>query len=258
MASMILNTPWVTPSLQPQLSNQIIHLWRIHLQASPGLLQQLIKLLSYDEQKKAARFRFEKHQRRYTVARGMLRIILGRYLGLSPQELRFHYGPRGKPELANGLNDGNLCFNLAHSHELALYAFTQDREVGVDVEHLRPMPDAERIAARFFSASEYEQLHRLPAAQKQQGFFNGWTRKEAYIKALGDGLFYALDRFQVSLIPGEPAQLIQVEDKPSEITRWSLATLTPAENYTAALAVEGQGWTPHCFHLEQPSLSEMN
>ncbi len=254
---MILNTPWVTPSLHPPLSNQVIHLWRTPLQASPTLLQQLTTILSSDEQEKAARFRFEKHQRRYTVARAMLRTILGGYLGLPPQELRFRYGPRGKPELADGLGDGNLRFNLAHSHELALYAFSQNREIGVDVEHLKPIPDAERIVSRFFSASEYEQLRQLPADQKQQGFFNGWTRKEAYIKALGDGLFHALDRFQVSLIPGEPVCLLQVEDKPSETTRWSLAAMTPIEGYTAALAVEGQHWTLHCFHLAQPLTTEM-
>ena len=233
---------WVDPPRQLRLSKRDVHLWRVALEQPQRLVQKLSGMLSGDEREKAERFHFERHQRRYTVARGMLRMILSYYLELAPQDLRFHYGLRGKPELADGLGDGSLRFNVSHSHELALYAFTRDREIGVDVEYLRPMPDAEPIAARFFSPAEHSELCRLPTNQKQLGFFNGWTRKEAYIKALGDGLYYALDRFQVSLTPEEPPRLIVVEDDPGQAARWSLQALTPAEGYVAALAVEGRGW----------------
>jgi 4'-phosphopantetheinyl transferase len=172
----------------------------------------------------------------------MLRIILGHYLNLEPDQVRFIYGAQGKPALASRRGQDSLDLNLSHSQELALFAVTRRRRVGVDLECIRPIAEAEQIAARTFSAQEYQVWRTLPEAAKQEAFFHCWTRKEAYIKAIGDGLSRPLDRFDVSLAPGEPARLLNVAGHPEEATRWSLKELTPAPGYVAALAVEGHGW----------------
>jgi 4'-phosphopantetheinyl transferase len=152
------------------------------------------------------------------------------------------YGPHGKPHLA-GEFDGALQFNLAHSHELALFAFARGPELGIDLEWLQPLQDLEQIAARFFSPRENAVLRTLPKSQWVQAFFNCWTRKEAYLKATGDGLARPLEHFDVSLAPGKPARLLYVEGDARESERWFLRALTPAPGYAAALAVEeGQ----HC------------
>jgi 4'-phosphopantetheinyl transferase len=180
----------------------------------------------------------------FIVARAVLRMILGRYLQIEPKQVQFSYGYHGKPELAERLGDTELRFNLAHSHELALYAFTRGREIGVDIEYLRFIPDAEQIAASFFSAGEIAALQALPANQRQMAFFACWTSKEAYVKAVGKGLALPLDQFEVSLAPGEPAGLLNVKGAPGEAPRWSLNTWTPAPGYVAALAVKGRNWQP--------------
>jgi 4'-phosphopantetheinyl transferase len=206
----------------------------------------LSQLLSHDEQARAARFHFERDRRRFIVGRGALRIMVGRYLGADPDQLRFRYESHGKPSLSVEFNHCGLRFSLAHSNELAVYAFTRGRELGIDVEYIHSLPDAEQIAARFFSAQENVTLRTLPESQRLEAFFNCWTRKEAYIKAIGDGLSHPLDQFQVSLSPEEAARLLNVEGTPEETTRWSMTSFVPAPGYVAALVVEGSG-----YHLER-------
>ena len=140
-----------------------------------------------------------------------------------------------------------LRFNLSHSQGLALYAVTRGREIGVDLECIRPISDAEQIAERFFSAHENAVFRTIPAHEKPKAFFNCWTRKEAYLKALGDGLARPLDEFDVSLAPGEPAKLLRIEGAPQEASRWSLNRLEPGSGYVAALAVEGYGYQLKCW-----------
>ena len=120
-----------------------------------------------------------------------------------------------------------------------MYAFACGREIGVDVEYLQPVPDAEQLARRFFSSSEYASLRRLPGSQQLEAFFNCWTRKEAYLKALGDGLSHPLDQFQVSLMPDEPARLLKVDGCPEETARWHMTSFVPASGYVAAVVVDG-------------------
>lgn len=227
-----------------------VHVWRMPLEQPARYVHQLLQFLSADEQTRAAKFHFERDRRRFIVARGALRIILGSYLGIDPRHLRFGYGSHGKPYLL----DPCCCairFNLAHSYELALYAFTREREVGVDIEYIHPMPDIEQIAESFFSVSENAALHKLPVNQRLEAFFNCWTRKEAYIKAIGDGLTQPLDQFQVSLAPGEPPQLLRVEKDSNEVSRWRIEALDPAPRYVAALAVEGFDWSIKCWEFAQ-------
>ena len=195
----------------------------------------MAQCLIEDERIRAERFNFRRDRKRFIVGRGVLRMILGRYLHIEPNRVQFSYGPHGKPYLADG--DGALQFNLARSHELALYAFTRGREIGVDIEYFRALTDAEQIADSFFSPRENAILQALPASQRQQAFYNCWTRKEAYIKAIGKGLAQPLDQFDVSLAPGESTRLLKVEGSPEEGSRWSLYSLTPVAGYVAAVAV---------------------
>ena len=136
---------------------------------------------------------------------------------------------------------------MSHSQGLALYAITREREIGVDIEHVRPVPEAEQIADRFFSARESAVFRALPPSQKPKAFFNCWTRKEAYIKAIGDGLAWPLDQIEVSLALGEPARLLSIAGDPISAKRWELQELTPACSYVAALAVEGHNWRISCW-----------
>jgi 4'-phosphopantetheinyl transferase len=203
--------------------------------------------LSADELERAARFHFPEHRRRYTVARGVLRDILGRYLAVPPAALAFSYSAYGKPALAQQFEATGERFNISHSHEMALFAVTCGREIGVDIEYLGRQVRAEEIAEHFFSAHERAVLRRLPTTAKHEAFLNCWTRKEAYIKAHGEGLSLPLDQFDVSLAPGDPAALLATYHEPQEVLRWSLCALRPAPGYVAALAVEGQSWQLTCL-----------
>ncbi len=211
-----------------------VHVWRVDLDGVPE--GAVASSLSADERERAGRFRFERDRRRFVVARGVLRRLLGRYLDREPARVRFGYGPRGKPFVAAG---GGLRFNLSHSAGLALLAFGWRREVGVDVERVRPVPEAEDIARRYFSRWEEAELRRLPAGERQAAFFRCWTRKEAFVKATGDGLSRPLDGFDVTLAPGEPARLLRLAGEPAAGHRFWIEDVSPGRGFAAALAVEG-------------------
>jgi 4'-phosphopantetheinyl transferase len=227
-----------------------VHVWRIALDPPPSLAGRFEAVLSPDERARADRFRMARDRARFVVGRGWLRTILGRYLGAEPGRLAFRYGPQGKPALEG---DDMARFNLAHSHDLALLAVAEGRELGIDLEQIRPMADAERIIERFFSMRERAAFLGLPGPDRPVAFFRGWTRKEAYLKAIGLGFSMPLDRFDVTLAPGEPARLLHVEGRPEEPGRWTLHDLDPGPGFLAALAVEGTGWRPRCFHAPDHS-----
>jgi 4'-phosphopantetheinyl transferase len=216
---------------------QDVHIWGVSLVQSDESIASFRAILSPEELARADRFKFERHRRRFIVSQGYLRRILGYYLNHPPSRLKFGRTERGKPFLINPEANG-LIFNVSHSHELAVYAVMQDHEIGVDVEHLRPMPDAEQIATRFFSASEQTTLLALPPEQRERAFFACWTRKEAFIKAIGEGLYYPLDQFSVSLAPEEPVCLRHVDTHPQEAASWTLHAFSPASDYVAAFAVK--------------------
>jgi 4'-phosphopantetheinyl transferase len=242
-----LNHLWLPPPAELTLSSAEIHVWRASLDPAASCIERLQSSLSADERQRAARFHFPRDRRRFTVARGVLRDILGRYLGVPPSALAFCYSTYGKPALADVAVATGLRFNVSHSHEMALFAVARGREVGVDIEYLGREIRAEEIAERFFSAHERANLRALPAEVKHQAFFNCWTRKEAYIKAHGEGLSLPLDQFDVTLAPGEPAVLLATRSDPREALSWSLQALTPGPDYVAALAVEGQSWHLTCW-----------
>ena len=240
---------WRSPSPAEDLilSSDEVHVWRASLDLPGSCIQRLKLTLSADELNRAERFHFQRDRHHFIVARGLLRAILGRYLRLAPHQLRFSYTPYGKPTLANETNRDRLQFNLSHSGEFAIYAMARDRRVGIDLEFVRPLANAEELAQRFFSEREHAVFRALPASLKQKAFFTCWTRKEAYIKAIGEGLSLPLDAFDVSMAPGEPAAILSAQGDPREAARWSLEELTPGIGYVATIAVEGQGWRLACW-----------
>jgi 4'-phosphopantetheinyl transferase len=211
-----------------------IQVWLARLDGQDGRAAACSQLLSPDEHVRADRFRFDRDRRRFVICRGLLRTVLGRQLNTPPEDVEFTYGPYGKPAVA-----GDLTFNVSHSADYALFAVAKDRQLGVDIERVHEVPDLDRLAESAFSEAERATLAMLPASERVAAFFNGWTRKEAYIKALGEGFTRPLDAFDVTLAPTESARLLRVLDEPAEPARWSFWSLTPVEGYAAAICVEG-------------------
>lgn len=236
---------WPLPSDTALPGRQAVHVWRAALHVEPSRLQALAQTLSPDERERASGFQYRKDRERFIAARGILRSILGQYLHRAPARLQFRYGPWGKPALA-GQRERGLRFNLAHSAGLALYAVAQGREVGIDLEHLRPSLAREQIAERVFSPAEAARLRRLPDPQHLEAFFTYWTLKEAFLKANGRGLTLALDGFEVSPPPHGHVARLTLPGHPREARRWSLLTLSPAPGYLAAVAIEGDNCHLQC------------
>ncbi len=244
----VQETVWQIPPFQVALNTDEIHVWRVSLNMQPETIERLSRLLASDERVKAERFRFARDRNQFIIGRGLLRVLLGRYLACEPRDVRFCYSSYGKPSLDAPLAASGLQFNLSHSHQLALLAFTYARNIGVDIEYMRSDVEFEQLAERFFAPDECAVLQTLPPAQRQEAFYNCWTRKEAYIKARGEGLSIPLESFTVSLRPGEPAALLRSREHPSDVPRWSLRALAPGEQYAAALAVDDIHWRLRCWH----------
>jgi 4'-phosphopantetheinyl transferase len=239
---------WRFPPETLVLGRDEVHVWRATLdRQTPSQIQSFLHNLSADEQARVKRFHFRRDRERFIVARGVLRAILAGYLNKAPECLSFCYSSHGKPALAGESDRDATRFSVSHSQGVALYAVTRGREVGIDLEHIRFDVAVAEIAQRFFSRRELATLRALPTDVQQQAFFCCWTRKEAYIKARGEGLSLPLDQFDVSVAPGEPAAVLSTQRDPSEASRWSLQELVPAPGYVAALAVEGHAWHLTCW-----------
>lgn len=235
------------PGPSVALGEDEVHVWRASLRPPEHVLARLQAHLSADERARAARFRFPEHRTAFIAGRGVQRDILARYTGLPPAALAYREGSHGKPELAGPPADPGIRFNVSNSGDFALYALTLRREIGVDLEVLKPMPDGMEIAERFFSAPENEVFAALAEEVRDLAFFRCWTRKEAYIKAVGEGLSMPLDRFDVAFAPGEPARILRTRGNPAEAERWTMLGLEPGAGYVGALVVEGDGWRPLLF-----------
>ncbi len=210
-----------------------VRIWLVDLDADDTTASRA--LLSPDETARAERFVFDHHRRRFVAGRAGLRRILADELDAAPAALSFTYNTSGKPELNHGAP--LVRFNVSHSDRYTLVAMTTAGAVGVDIEKTRPIADVLRLARTAFSSNELETLTALPANAQEAAFFAGWTRKEAYIKARGDGL-RMLGDFDVALTPEEPVRLKRVEGDAGEPARWTLVSLTPVPGYAAALCVE--------------------
>jgi 4'-phosphopantetheinyl transferase len=247
LADKQIETLWLDGPARPLLDDGEVHVWRACLNLHGSRLGQLWETLSPDEQLRARKFKFQRDREHFVAARGGLRDILSRYTGSAPQSLHFSYSEYGKPSLVGETGGEFARFNVSHSDGLALYAVTAGREVGIDLERVREDFASLDIAERFFSRREVAALRALPPTVRTPAFFDCWTRKEAYIKARGEGLSRPLHLFTVSLAPGQPAALLCDDEEPEEASRWSLASLSPGEGFRAALAVKGQVRALRCW-----------
>jgi 4'-phosphopantetheinyl transferase len=225
------------PRLPPPPDNDSVHVWRADLEQSPELIRAHLASLSTDERQRADRYRFDRDRLHFIAARGVLRDLVGRYVGCPPAGVSFSYGRYGKPGLVGAAGAARLAFNVSHSHGVALYAFTRGAEVGLDVEFIREDVACLEVAERTFSPDEVAALRALPAESRVAAFFDCWVRKEAYVKARGEGLSHDLRGFTVSLAPGATTALLATSDGPSEAMRWSLSELPVGKGYAGALAV---------------------
>jgi 4'-phosphopantetheinyl transferase len=211
-----------------------IHVWHASLDRDDPAICEWEAVLSAEEIARADQFHFTKDRKRYVIARGLLRELLGAYLQQTPKSLEFSYAQHRKPFLSGVNSASGLSFNLSHSGEMVAYAIARERNLGIDVERIRPDLAGDDIAERYFSAREVNDLKTLPPEKRVEGFFNCWTRKEAYLKATGMGLHIALDSFAVNLLSAQPAEFLGgVEPK------WHLAAHRPAEGYAAAVVYDG-------------------
>jgi len=233
---------WEPRASAPVLRPGEVHIWRWRLGEQRADIDELDNYLDQEERRRAHQFHFFRDREHFIVSHGILRLILGSYLGMLPDHVQFLYGTFGKPELDPQSCPSYLSFNISHSAGLALLAVTTGAQVGIDVERIRLDMAYEEIVAQFFSAREIAMLRALPVEMRAEAFFYGWTRKEAYIKAKGYGLSLPLDRFTVSLDP-TAAELLDVADDPRDRERWLLHSLIPGAGYAAALAVNEPGAT---------------
>jgi 4'-phosphopantetheinyl transferase len=224
--------------------------WAVRLKATDEAMGHYQALLGPEERARAARFAFDRLRGPYELSHGVLRLLLSRYLNCEARDLSFTHGPRGKPALRD---QSRIRFNMSHSGSLALYAFTADRDIGADVEQVREIADLPQIASRYFCQPETAQLLSMEGGEaRQEAFFRCWTRKEAYIKAVGDGLSLPLDQFQVTLLPSELARFVHIGGDKELAGKWSLHHLDPARGYFGALAYPGEAREIRSHELLDP------
>jgi 4'-phosphopantetheinyl transferase len=221
--------------------------WRLRLDPPDEVVTALLAPLAPDERERAGRFAFARDRRRFVVTRAALRVLLAESCHLGPADVRLVYGAHGKPALAPGTPGPTVHFNVSHSQDLALLALGGDGPLGVDVEALRPLRDRAAIADRFFTPAEASVIASLPDPEQDLAFFLCWTRKEAVLKAVGDGISLGLDRYQVACRPGEPARVLEVDGRADLAAEWTMIDLRVAPGFAGALALRGSA-PP--FHLD--------
>ncbi len=231
---------WQKPSSILELNHDEIHIWRAASDFKKNHLALLKSFLSPDEKAKAAKFHFVKDFHQSIVSRGLLRFLLAQYLKQNPRDFVFKYNSYGKPILPFRQNPLSIEFNVSHSGKILLFAFSREFRIGIDVELVRKNFDEMEIARNFFSPNEILELTSLPVAIRKKGFYNCWTRKEAYIKGRGKGLSIPLDSFDVSLAPGKSAVLNRSEAELEGWDIWQLLDLKLDRDYVGAAAFEGR------------------
>jgi len=224
------------------LTKNDVHVWSTPIESAVRHLDDFTSLLSKDECSRAERFSTEALRKSFIVCHGLLRSLLGKYLDRESKELRFVYGPSGKPSIDQVQNKDEIQFSMSHTEGMVFYAFTRNRRIGVDVERPREVRDFEKIVERYFSAREHAELMDLPPDLRPTAFFKGWTGKEALLKATGEGLTSSLNHIEVSLDPRQAAQVLSIEGSPEAASHWTLKALDSTPGYIATLAVEGSDW----------------
>src|SRR5258706_3456595 len=236
--------------LSQPLAGSDLHIWCASLNVSPEDLSHYLSLLSPDEKTRAQRFYFEIDRNHFIVGRGLLRTILGCYLNIEPARIEFVYGQYGKPALKPGLHDQVLEFNLSHSKDMALYIFSLNRKIGIDIEYIHSMPNMDKFAEEFFSLGENTFIDSLPENQKLDALFKIWTCKEAFLKANGFGLTVPINQVEISLESEQSTRLLSIGGDQEQAARWHLETFIPVTGYQASLAFEG--------HARQVILRRLN
>jgi 4'-phosphopantetheinyl transferase len=229
-----------------RLNRDDVHVWRTFVDPPTLCVERFVPLLSRTERIRAQRFHFERDRKRFIARRGLLRVILGRYLDIAPGELAFCYGSHGKPSIAPQQNQAELSFSVSHSQGVIVYGIAHRRNIGIDIEGVRPIPQMEGLTEYVLSSREQARFRELLPSQRLLEFLRCWTRKEAFLKACGDGLSRSLRDFSVSLSSDGPARLLNVDWDPDEVSRWSLLELACIPGYLGALCVEGSGWRATC------------
>jgi 4'-phosphopantetheinyl transferase len=240
-------TPFGFPPTRIKLRDDEVQVWYAFLNNSARQCAVYDELLSNKEKERASRFVRDTDRNRYILRTGILKKLITRYSGLQPDNLRLSYGPYGKPVLDDSINVAHLSFNMSESGGHALYAFTQNREIGVDIEQIRDIPEMENIVRLFFSEAEQAAFASLLPQDKIKGFFDVWTRKEAFIKALGGGLSIPLTEIEISLGPGNLGMFISRDEVLNLTTKWMIQDISPSQDCSAAVAVEGSGFTIKCW-----------
>lgn len=233
----------------PELSDKAVHIWPFHSRATDQALADFERCITPDEAERAARFRLDEARNTYIVTRGVLRHLLGCYLAVDPMKVRFAYTPKGKPLLESS---SGLHFNVTHSNEMAAIAITAGCPIGIDMEAVRSLPHWERIAKRFFRADEVTEIMSASPGERESCFFRCWVRKEAYIKATGQGLFLPLDSFQVTETSGAISRIVHRGSDARSDEAWTLHDLDLAAGYASALVYQDQQRSVSVFPVDTP------
>ena len=231
---------WETGPQTPELSDGAVHLWIAGLDWPDGPHRTFWDVLSAEERERAQRFRFENLQRRFIAAHGILRDILSRYLGVTPGAIRILIQDYGKPFVTMEGTATRLQFNLSHADELAVYAVTRTRSIGVDIESIHPIPELQSIAADHFTAQERALIEAAPPEDRDRAFLTCWTRKEAYIKAIGRGLSIPLPSFDAFIPSGAPGRLLSSDDDATPVRQWWISDLPPIRDHVGAVVIDGR------------------
>ena len=242
--------PYELAASPAELTARNIVVWPVRITESDSVAARFQRVLAANEVARADRFRYDNLRRSFVISRGALRVLLGRYLAKPPEDVHLRYGVKGKPSVDAGVP---IQFNASHSSAVALFAFALGCEIGVDVERIRPLRYIREIASRFFCAEEAAELLSLPVCQRERGFFLCWTRKEAYVKAVGEGLSTPFDGFRVTLRPGETPRFVHLgqEEAPRA---WALHDIEveSTSRYAAALAYRDVPRSVHVLPMIEP------
>ncbi len=239
-----IGNQWHVPDYFPGIEPGVLHIWRSIYDPSAATKENF---LSQEEKARHDRFHFERDRRRFRFSHGLLRRLLAGYLNQQPHEIKFCYTQYGKPYIETSENQSGVEFNMSHSGDLVLVGITRSIPIGVDVEKIEPLPDMDQVAGRFFAKGEQKDLFSLSGSKKITAYYQCWTRKEAVIKASGEGLSMPLDSFRVSLLPEEPVRVINSSDEKP----WTLFDLTPAGGYAAAAAAPVSNLQVCCFSARE-------
>lgn len=238
---------WKLPPQKWPLAGSSVHVWAANLNRSAEQISSLEQVISADERERSSRFKTETDRNQFIAGRGLLRTILSSYEQADPARLCFQYNSQGKPTLKSPPGDGPLHFNVAHSKALILIAVTRACPVGVDVEWIHPINDVTDISPAFCSRNEIAKLLATPVSQRMNAFFNLWTRKEAYLKATGDGLSGAPGEVELSFLPEETPRVLAISNDTEVAQRWTVSPLNPAPGFAAAIAVGAKGLQLSCW-----------